>query len=518
MKKLKLLIPMIPVTLAATIVPMSSCSYSKKGNLMTEYTPTEKRHDQQSYTKTEDVINEYLSRIKDRPQRFEQDLIYTFSRGLPQYAAYISDYCEVTDYDYNVDVELNPDDVDIENKTVTFTVTLDMYFDYSKTPASELLWYDMYDSVWDATTVVKFVFDFNTYTDAYTEQIAATPDVQKCQMATLAGATEFGVSEVGSTLEVISQKGWSKDVYGKKKDQTTLVGSDGVKYHFMLPSKGYWDSRFVTQSEYLKRIQEAYEIWFKWPGAQPLVLLFKRYLPNHELPVQGTAPNTFDFGSYYMYNSTLNDTFCIGSDNKTVVSFNKSLDSTRNLANLEKNELFVVDEEGKGTFTLPAEYEKIAPHAFDGNLSTYTNLGIPLAVDNVIIPNSYRSIGADAFAGNPQDVGLSYLKLSPSSEGTLEISPFAFDQLLSLRTVDLHEFDPSYAVDKTGAQAWTGAFSTVHSGLLDQVVDGYIILPHGWKDNAVYEDAWRGFLENAGFGKIVDDPEPVGWVVVEAPE
>ncbi|MCQ3915648.1 MAG: hypothetical protein MJ195_02810 [Mycoplasmoidaceae bacterium] len=145
MKKTKLLIPFLATAaIAGTIAPLVSCNdktpETKKGNLMTEYKPTHKRYvqlDEDQFSEPSDVVNTYLSEVSTDPEIFAQDLIYTMSRGLPQYVAYVSDFCEISGQDYNVEIPL--DKIVVDGSTITSQIKLTMFYDYSETKPEELL-------------------------------------------------------------------------------------------------------------------------------------------------------------------------------------------------------------------------------------------------------------------------------------------------------------------------------------------------------------------------------------------
>ncbi|MCQ3915650.1 MAG: leucine-rich repeat domain-containing protein [Mycoplasmoidaceae bacterium] len=185
-------------------------------------------------------------------------------------------------------------------------------------------------------------------------------------------------------------------------------------------------------------------------GAQILVLLFKYYLPSNVL-TGTTAPNTLDFGSYYMgdVNLTSDETFKTHEkDSKTTLyGFNPSLDSIRNLDNAVKSGSIVKDEIDQHIIFNVPEANYLASHAFDGNVSAYTNIGVPLGVEEVVIPETYENIESYAFAGNPMTIGLKTLKLNPSAiqNQYCKIHEYAFSELLSLNKIDLSAFPVTFA-------------------------------------------------------------------------
>ena len=273
MKKNKILIALTTIAGGATsaIIPLSTlvgCG-AKKGNLMTEYTPSIKQKEAILLDDPSDVLNRYLEAVQDNKEIFAQDLRYTLSRGMPQYFSYISEFCEITDHNFNMTV--NSIDVDTENKIITTDLTFKILFDYSKTKKEEMVWYDMNVYKWDTTTRCKLTLDFDTTKSAGFDP-AAQPYAAKRQMTTYAGATQFGISERNSTIQLISERGSWIDLDHKKHKIDNKEASP--VYHFMLPQEDYWTS-IGKKETYEQNLAEVWDVWFDQVGLQTIVLILK---------------------------------------------------------------------------------------------------------------------------------------------------------------------------------------------------------------------------------------------------
>lgn len=486
MKKIKILTPIFTLATAASVVTplvtLTGCSKSNKSNLMKEYTPTIKQLDRKSFASPIACVDKYLEIIASNPKIFAQDFQYTLSRGLPQYISYVSEYCEIKDHNFGMDIDLDSVKVDKTLKTVTFDVTFYILFDYTGTKVEEMQHYDLSSFRWDSTTKVRFVLDFNTVGFDTISPING----QRRQMTTLAGATEFGISEKNSTVQLLSEKGSRLDLQRKKSTfETTTPEAKG--HHFMIPNEQYWES--IEQEEtYVTNYSEMYSLWYDHPGIQLVILLFKYYMPHNEYSC-AYVPNVFDFGAYHMANATLDKTFSYSDyedDTYALNGFNSSLDSINNLKNLE-NESATIWKPDSGEITLPASFKvdgsvksvsKITANSFDSKASDYTNFGFPSVVKSVVIPNSYKLIEDMAISNNQyietltfKHSGVSY----PTTTGK------TFYKLNNLKTIDFSIFsaDPTSLKNKFSLNA----FSQVHLGNPEPEdgIEGTIILPDGWK-------------------------------------
>lgn len=511
MKIKKILIPTLTVApLATAIMPLAltSCGTQVLGNLMTEYTPNIGQHETISKQMPSSVVDAYFDAIVDEPEIFAQDFIYTLSRGLPQYVSYVSEFCEISGQNYDIrvyDVVPNMNDL-----TITFKADFYMYYDYSKTKVEELRWYDLGYKVWDATTTVEMTLDFDT-TAAAGFNADVDTRIQRKQMTTYAGATQLGISERGSTIKVLKEKGYCIDLDDNRIEMTQTTPSKAD--HFMIPSYNYWYSIGQTDT-YTEHMNEVYDVWYQMPGAQIIILLLKYYLPSNALDLPN-IPASMDFGSYHMANATLDDTYrsLVGPDGRNVLyGFNKSLDSIRNYEHIKDK---LGDE---GVLILPSDCITIGANAFDGNVVPYTNIGIPDGVKKVVIPNTYQEINQSAFALNPMVGGFESLQLNPfAGSDWLSIKPYAFDQLLSLRQIDLNNFPANYAqlaYDAGEDDIWENAFASVHLGADFGGDEGEIILPNDCSPSEV--TAWENFLIKAGFSKVYvpDEFEHEGWKLI----
>lgn len=443
MKKNKLLITLLStagITSAVTpLVTLTSCGNNEKlGNLMTEYTPTIKPLAAQNFATPMDAVKKYVSECKKNPEIFAQDLLYTLSRGMPQYNAYMSEFCEITKTDY--DAQVSNITVDETKLQIGFDLKMHVVFDYSKTKRTELEFYDLNYQAWDAVTVAHFNFDFNT-TDFAQYDIRG----QRRQMTSYAGATQFGISEFGSTTKMISQKGTGINLDGKKE---SLDAGEGDECHFILPTYDWYLNHSPEGiTKYNEYYAQAWQLWLEYWGMQALVLTFKYYMPSNSCPASDDTPRSLDFGSYYMQNANVGKTFAIGKDQDIegvtdLYGFNLSLDSIKNLENLKNSAL---QEEESFTYkdeelTLPngGGVTKIADGAFDGAFSNYTNIGLPSEVKKLVIPSNFLNIGERAFA---ETGGLESIRFERQGQNDpLVLANHAFSTLRDVRYIDFSDF------------------------------------------------------------------------------
>lgn len=505
MKKIKFLLP-----LAATLGTIGSISplfvltsCGKNSNLMKEYTPTIKQHDRQSFNGSDDAVGEYLNVVSKNHEIFEQDLRYTISRGLPQYISYISEYCEIKDNNFSMDVDL--DSVKVVNndteRTITFDATFTVLYDYSGTKYHEMKWYDMTAYRWDTKTKARFVLDFDTRGFENYPKSGNPSNAYRKKMTTLAGATQFGVSEINSTVQLLSETGYCIDLDGNKKTINTTV-PDQKPCHFMLPEEYYWASE---PSRFQKIYSEVYDLWFNHPSLQVIVLLFKYYMPNNTYSAPG-VPNTFDFGSYHMANISLKETYTLKSVSNaiTLYGFNSSLDCQNNFENLKTSGNYV---EKDHTFNIPGELnglpvKTIESNAFNSGISNYSNFGIPEEVETAVIPKQVTHIGEYAFASNPYLKGIKFEK--PTTTPTVVKNSFYL--LSGLTKIDFS----SYTSIPSAAFA-DGCFKNIHLG---------VIVPEGTQEGEVIVPAsvgtineWKLFLANCGLDIYDKASGQSGWYV-----
>lgn len=518
MKKIKLLTPLaIGLATVGSLTPLfalSSCGRNK--NLMKEYTPTIDPLDRQSFKDVDTCVKKYLEIVNGNKKVFVQDLIYTISRGMPQYISYISEYCEIADHNFGINVDQKSIKVDINKKTITFDATFDVMFDYTGTQPHEMEWYDMHAYRWDTKTKVRFVFDFDTNGFDNIDIDSNHGNGQRRRMTTLAGATQFGVSEINSTVQLLSEKGHYIDLNKKRHDINT-TSPEAKQYHFMLPDRGYWKTQDSTEQKYNELYSEVYDLWFNHPSLQVIVLLFKYYMPNNTYQCVN-VPNVFDFGSYHMKNATLDDTFSykkIGSDTTvTLFGFNSSLDCINNIKNLKKESKTVYDPDKK-EFKIPGNFkvdgvetraEAIAPNAFNSRISNYSNFGIPEEVKSVIVTQNYKSIGMKAFAQNPYIESIT-IERTENADFPIALSN-SFYLLNNLKVIDLSSFDNDKISQST--TKFNGAFADVHLGnpVPQDLKEGTIYLPSSWTD---HENDWKTFLNNAGLDIYDPSSSTPGW-------
>lgn len=524
MKKTKLLTPIITVAgLASVVAPiasLSSCSCSNQGNLMTEYTPTIPALSRNSYQDPAAALKKYFEIIKNDKRVFEQDLIYTLSRGLPQYLSYLSEHCEMGKNYFNATVDSIT--VNDTNYSVSFNLTLDMRYDYTGTKIDELRWYDMSRLKSNTVTKLQFVLDFDTTT--WTHISAA-----RRKMTTFAGATQFGISEIGSTVKVLSEKGKATIIKGSDfvEQEIDYNGETGTPSHFILPDANYWGA---SSHEYFKRNYEVSQIWTSLPSAQIAVLILKYYMSNEHWDAVAT-PSVLRFGSYHMQNASLKELFTYqefsGTPNTTTLyGFNASLDSINNTDNLSKasSEIYT-----NGTFTLPTTYPdanhivtQVVEGAFDGSQSSYTNLGLPDCVKTLVIPGGagdgtgVMTIQPRAFRQNYGLTKVQFLKPTTGTQASCypQFGTDAFHSLHFVNEIDFSDYLPEAGGLLKNYDPDTGAFRSIHYGspIPSDLVEGTFWIPHKAQDEQI--DDWKAFATLLGLHvrETTADPEP-GWVV-----
>lgn len=513
MKNKKILIPILSIgALTSVVAPLStltSCG-KKLGNLMTEYTPTIAAPEyKEAFATPHDVVVQYLKECYDNPEIFRQDLLYTLSRGMPQYNAYMSEFCEISDADY--DATIDKIQVNKNDETVSFELTMKIHFDYSKTKKYELEWYDLNYQIWDSVTTAKFVFDFKTTTfDAFDAR------GQRRQMTTYAGATQLGISEFRSTTQLIKQTGKGINLEGNEVD---LGQSGGDLCHFILPTYDYYEKEGQTET-YYKNYTEAWKLWLDYWGIQAPVLSFKYYMPSNNVLASDDTPRALDFGSYHMQYARLKDLYTYGKstqtsyvDNpeKTIMGFNLSHDSSRNWTNIQSDIGWDAANKALTLGNQSGLITNVAPHAFDGVFSEYTNLGIPNEVEALVIPGSYSDFGDYAFTSS---FGLKKLIFEQTGDNVVAFHDHSFDTLPNVEEIDFSKMGKT----KSGMLTQMGgigasAFADIHLGVETQVgvKEGDIIIPVG-----ADEETWKAQLKTLGF-KLVEEEQasgkPGGWYV-----
>lgn len=509
MKKNKLLIPILTssalTAIATPLVFITSCGNSKY-NLMKEFTPSIKPATfDVGFASVNAVIDSYLDAINDNHKIFEQDVLYTLSRGLPQYEAYISEHCEVKEFKFGADVDLVS--VDKTNRKVTFDISLNIKFDLTGTKKEELAWYETTIVKQDSKTKLRFVFDFG---DTGFDQHALA---LRRKMTTFAGATQFGISEIGSTVKLLSETGKITDINGTKVE---LNAKEEQNSHpFILPDEKYW-----TKSEYLKRYSDVSEVWYNDASAQMVVLIFKYYMSNNIWP-DIKAPSTLNFGSYYMQNATLNSlyTYYGDSDPVTIYGFNCSLDSINNAKNLNSSSDFK-----NGNLTLPT---KIGEHyvdtvnggAFNGSASTYTNLGLPENVTGLTIPGgdglSYvYKIGSEAFSTNYWLKTITFgcpTQQKTQATNFPHLSSNAFYNMSAVETIDFSAYPADIASTLEIGNNFENCFYQLRLGRRADAEGKYgtIYIP---AESAPHRDEWKSFIESTGLAVWESGSE--GWELV----
>lgn len=513
---MKLKNKLIPILTAGVVgvsplITLSSCGDNGKtnGNIMEEYTPTIKQRTRANsyFDEPEDALNAYFDAVENKPAIFEQDLLYTLSRGLPQYISYISEYCEIKDQNYNIAIS----NIEITNtdskKTISFDITLDVLYDFTGTKPEELLWYDLFAIKWDTQLVANVVFDFDT-SDFNKENLEG----QRSKMTTYAGATQFGISELNSTIQLKSEKGSYVDLNGIKHKVNDETGESKAS-HFIVPSETYWKD---DKQKYNEIISEINDLLITHPGLQVFVLMLKYYMFNnvHEYY---QVPNTIDFGSYYMGNTTLNRLYeytNIDSSADALCGFNYCLDSINNYENLLKEE-GAVDVETK-TFTLPKTspggktFSEITQNAFNGDITTYTNVGIPYEIKNLVIPNNYKFIQAKAFGANTQ---LEKIKFNHTGNTYPQLYENSFYKMSNVTTLDFSQ----YNTDDLSSVLCENAMKNIHLGnsIPTDLKEGQIIVPSGVLTDETAKAKWVNFVNKLGLKVWESGTQEAGWELVE---
>lgn len=507
MKINKILTPIIfASSLSAACLPLTtltSCSDNGFYNLLNEYTPKIAPLADTRFNSTKDVVNKYLDLVDENKQIFADDLLYTLSRGMPQYVAYISEFCEISKNEYSAKIDNIK--VDKTKRQISCDVTAKINFDYGLTKKEELIWYDVTYKKWDSTSKVNFIFDFNT--DEFT---ADDIHGQKAQMTSFAGATQLGLSELNSSVQLVSQTGSAVDYDNNTVSLNTTEA--GRRCHFILPSEGYWAEK--SEATYIEHYAETWDLWLNYWGAQSLVLILKYYMPSNIYSVSDKTPKSLDFGSYHLQNANLNDIYTV--DGNTLIGFNISLDSIKNLQNLYRKDIETGYDVQHKILTLPdngGDITQVAANAFDGGQSVYSNVGIPLEVEKVVVP-AYDEIGSRAFAEN------SYIKefdfqYDGVIQGKYSISPNAFSTLQSVDTLDFSSFDST--IDPSNKfKATTDTvkpFTNIHLGSAKIVgkAEGKLIYPK----NADVEK-WTNFAKKILGLEIYDKTATgSGWELVQ---
>lgn len=514
MKKIKLITPIVLTATAGTIVPVvsvTSCSKSLT-NLMKEYTPSIAQLKAKSFASPDKVLEAYLDAVKENKDIFKQDLLYTLSRGLPQYLAYMSEHCEIKNFDASVDI--SDISVDKDSKTITCDVTFKLKYDFTGTKIEELEWYDISAIKANTKQKIRLYLDFNTYSNAF----KFSPYAQRRQMTTFAGATQFGISEINSRLKLISEKGSYTDLNGKS--HSVDLSEEENTHHFILPNLEYWETYGGGVTEYWKRYNEVASLWTSNITAQILVLILKYYM-SYDAWSDIVAPSTLRLGSYYMANATLNNLYNTtpSGDTISIDSFNLSLDSIHNAQNL-KNSGQLVD----GVYSIPNKIDDknvstIRTNAFNGDASTYTNLGLPDAVKEIKIiggvatgaGNSFK-VQNGAFKKNYWLKKITFIKPTGTitqANNYPEVGSDAFVSMHAVDTIDFSDYDPSAATLLKSADNFVGAFSLIHSGTPVPADGkwGTIRIPA-----SASQSDWKTFLENAGL-HIKETDDDIGWVI-----
>lgn len=534
-------------TASSMIVPLaslSSCSKSKLVDLSKIYIPTIKPAEAQWYDSPADALTAYLNAIDSEkggnPEIFRQDLLYTMSKGMQEYTAMYQQYCNVTRCEHYADVSnirvKNVDDEDptkVEKKVI-FDLTFEVHFDISNNKLEDLIWMELDFPIYDITSKIEFTFDFNAV-DAVNPDLGGGPIYQYRQMTSLGGTTQFGITEYGSSLRILSEKGTATNIYGEDFSIDTETPSS--TFYFILPTKGYWNLKNPTQAdlEYNKRYNSCYSLWHAHQGAQAAVLILKYYISSVSDPLlTDTTIRTLDFGSYYFTNANLNSFYT--TDKEILYGFNISLDATKNHANVDK---LPSTPSGQGSFdkttstlTLPTKVDSytlttISASAFSAAKSDFTNMSLPLQVLNLSIPGSYSSIEHDAFR---TDYNLQSISFDARASKSVKLGYSSFYQMYSLITLDFSKQgtqDYKY-FQYTGGDEETQPFLQIHNGadinnLVSQVTqkygesvngaEGVVIIPSG-----ANEGEWSNWLHGQLGLKIFDPdhPENHGWAFKKA--
>lgn len=505
MKKIKLYTPLIvTASLVTAVTPLITLTSCGKGNLMKEYTPSIKPEDAQWHDTQTKVVDHYLQVCSSDKEIFKQDLMYTLSRGIPQYEAFVSEFCDVKQSNYNV--KIDDINVDVTSRKVSFIATIKISYDYGNTKTEELKWYQLKYKKLNSTTKARFVFDFDTSSFDKDDITGLTR-----QMTSYAGAVQLGISEFGSTAQLISEKGSGTDLNGK--NVKIDIKEPGELLHFILPSEGYWERQAGGLEKFHARTAECARLWENYWGVQSFILILKYYMPSkNDLPQGSLIPKSLDFGSYYLQNANLKDIYTI--KDTTVYGFNLSLDSIKTLTNLKKDPTVSKYDINSKQLTLPETepLHNIANHAFDSESTPYTNASLPDEIEKLVIPASYYNYGNYAFSSN---VALKEIKFNltgtPVGQGSYAFGSHAFHQLRGVKVVDFTSWDKM--VEPTSFSVLdqkNPPFETIHLGnAAPTESEGTIYIPAGISEMS----NWKSALTLLGFN-LKSDANPTGWEVI----
>lgn len=509
------------IACSAPLISLSGCSDKgtvETGNLMKEYTPESPKLDIteiSNWDYANDVINKYFSEIQKKSKYFVEDLLYTMSRGLATYNQLLEQKgIKINSNDFNATIdEVN---ADIENYQLSFNITLKMQYDYSGNDAQKMKNMNLYFFKWNTTSKFKFIFDFDT-----ASLISNTLNGKRRQVTFLDEIAQIGVSEVNSTMQLLSENGSSVDLDGIKHEINIVSPQEAC--HFIKPQKDYWESlghleTYTLHNTEIESLQKS--------GHYVVAEIMDQYLGNDPYIAEKTA-NTMDLGSYHMGLGSMQSTFEYLGDSYVCYGFNYSNDPDINYGKFtQPNNWWYNDEEA--TFTLPTT--KVHPdvsstvtvnilgaNAFNGNISNKYDIALPIEVKKVTIPADYLEIQQYAIGFNEnaeEQSQIETLYFERSSTSTIcTLGANAFYNLKNLKYIDLSSFK---ANDYQFLQScWKNAFKSVHINHED-LQEGTIVLPSGL--NSTQIASWLENINNyLGIHAYTSSsPEQYGWALYSA--
>ncbi|MCQ2956939.1 MAG: hypothetical protein MJ233_03760 [Mycoplasmoidaceae bacterium] len=189
----------------------------------------------------------------------------------------------------------------------------------------------------------------------------------------------------------------------------------------------------------------------KQDGYYPLIAILDQYLGNDPY-IASNTPNSIDFGSYHMGTGSLTGTFeyskettdkqtCFGFNFCNGPEINYPRFSKESCYDVEKQELTLPTYKDPATSTDPIT--KLAPQAFDNTQSNAYNIGLPVEIQKIIVPEQYVEIGARAITGN-ESFGESQLTNITFERGSglnpCKLGASAFYNLPNVTIIDLSSF------------------------------------------------------------------------------
>lgn len=506
------------------LISLASCKekvVEQPGNLNKEYTPDLPQLEAKWYEGNNDtasaVVDLFVGEAIANTGNFKQDLLYTMSRGVTKYKQYLKDQgVKISWFNMNAVVSnIEPKMDEITGAvSIECDLTMRISYDFSKTKKNNMVAAGLNFYKWKTKSVFHMVFDFETSSFSK-ERIFA----KRRQLTVFDGAAQIGISEINSTIQLLSEKGSSTNL--SKKTKKIDIKEPGDILHFISPQQDYWNRQ--ADDQYATRLAEIEKL--KSEGHYIVPLLIDYYFGQDVYPIEQT-PNTMEFGSYHMANAVLKDTFEYGESDTTtnvLYGFNFSNNSTQNWAKLVNEDCYQVDGDVI-SFTLPTSHTKsgvdypiegLADRAFDGTYSTYDNQGLPNDITNVVIPGSYQYIGSKAISFAEQTSQINTITLNRwTSSRPYNLSPNAFYQLPNLRTIDLSTLNVADCNSFTGDRSWTNAFQSVHYGCEELENEGVIYLPSGWEDPQ-YQNAWKTALIKMGITISDGVVGHKGWILSE---